>query len=164
MQRIEFGPDRKKIYIFLPYTCASSTLHRHLVRLLNVLLPSVQLIAVFRPSCRLLKLSKLKSPLKPIQNSNVVYKISCSDCPEFYVGKTNRILKNRILEHSKDINSALFTHSVQSNHCIAFNDVEILDHDINGIGLLIREALHIKEQHAENSLNRNVGSFRLQLW
>ena len=111
-----------------------------------------------------MKLSKLKSPLKTQQCSNVIYKIKCNDCAEFYIGMSSRILKNRVVEHSKDTNSALLNHSIELNHCIAFNDVEILDHDRNRTSLFIREALHIHDQHAESSLNRNVGAYNLQLW
>ena len=164
VQSVVNGPEREKIYVSLPYTYMSVALNRQLSRLLNVLIPSVQLICVFRPSCRLSKLSRLKSSLLPKQNSNVVYKISCSDCNEFYVGMTTRILKNRITEHSKDANSALFRHSIESDHSIDFDNVQVLDHDNNRINLLIREALFIHDLHAESSLNRNIGSFHLQLW
>ena len=158
------GPEQEKLYIFLPYTSDSVTLKRHLTRLLNVLIPSIQLITVFRPSHQLSRLSRLKCNLKTIQNSNVVYKINCKDCLEFYIGMSTRILKHRIIEHSTQSTSALLNHSIDTNHCIAFNDVVILDHDVKKTNLLIREAIHIKQQHAEASLNRNVGAFNLQLW
>ena len=161
---VVFGPEQEKVYIFLPYTSNSVALNRNLTRMLNVLLPSVKLIAVFRPSHRLSRLSQLKSKLKTMQNSNVVYKINCRDCLQFYIGMSTRILKHRIMEHSTEATSALFNHCIETNHCIAFNEVIILDHDVNRTNLSIREAIHIKEHHAETSLNRNVGAFPLQLW
>ena len=77
---------------------------------------------------------------------------------------STQILKHRLIEHSTKETSAVLNHSIQTGHCIAFDNVIILDHDVNKANLSIREAIHIRQQHAESSLNRNVGSVPLELW
>jgi hypothetical protein len=41
---------------------------------------------------------------------NVVYKISCSLCHKVYIGQTERTARSRIIEHTKQASSHVFTH------------------------------------------------------
>ena len=61
--------------------------------------PWTRLQAIFKPSYKLNVLSKLKSQISLLNKSNVVYKLNCEDCEEFYIGQTTRRLKKRIQEH-----------------------------------------------------------------
>ena len=109
-------------------------------------------------------LSKLKCKIPTLALSNVVYKINCKDCTEFYIGKTYRRLSQRIKEHSHSDSSALTKHAISSNHTIDFANPEVLCKDIGHTRLLIKETLKIKELQAYRSLNANSGSFDLVLF
>ena len=77
---------------------------------------------------------------------------------------TTRRLRQRLHEHADQDTSALFKHASDTGHCIDFDAATVLASDSNKIGLLIKETLKIKELGAYRSLNRNTGSFDLQLW
>ena len=49
---------------------------------------------------------------------NIVYKIKCNHCPQFYVGETHRTLFSRVNEHLKLSNSNVFCH-LRFNHFIS---------------------------------------------
>jgi hypothetical protein len=162
---VYYGPEPKEIYLKLPFRGSqSNTLKRQLQRLFTKLCPWIKLNIVFHASNKLNKLCKLKTKLPNLMCSHVVYKVSCRDCEEFYIGKTIRRLQTRLQEHQKDINSALKQHSMLMDHNINFNNTEILAKDNSDFRLSIKETLKIQEQYAFNSLNRNVGSFMLRLW
>ena len=55
----------------------------------------------FKPIRKLNILSNLKSPYNLLSHSSVVYKVSCLDCTEFYIGMTQPILQIRLNEHKK---------------------------------------------------------------
>ena len=66
-------------------------------RMLAKVAPLVKLNIVFKPTVRLNILSKLKSVIPTLNHSNVVYKINCQDCNEFYIGLTTRRLQSIVL-------------------------------------------------------------------
>ena len=75
--------------------------------------PWTRLQTIFKPSYKLNVLSKLKSQISLLNKSNVVYKLDCEDCEEFYIGQTNRRLKKRIQEHkTKEFNQRILSTSV----------------------------------------------------
>ncbi|KYM96621.1 hypothetical protein ALC62_12713, partial [Cyphomyrmex costatus] len=104
---------------------------------------------------RIVKVQKDK--LQTMLHSNVVYKISCGDCDATYVGQTKRTLKTRITEHRNHINwntqqkSVITEHRLNFSHEFDWDNVEILDEEINLNKRLISEMLHIHRQ--KNSLN-----------
>jgi len=53
-------------------------------------------------SPRLVFFSKLKNLLPLLKNTNVVYKIACSDCSPSYIGETLRNLSRRVTRHKSD--------------------------------------------------------------
>ena len=63
--------------------------------------PWTKLNIVFKPVLRLKALSKLKSAAQTLNQSNVVYRINCTDCNNFYIGLTTRRLHKRLQEHKK---------------------------------------------------------------
>ena len=109
-------------------------------------------------------LSKLKSKYSLLSASNVVYKINCASCSEFYVGLTTRRLEQRLKEHSSCDSSALLRHALATGHTIDFTQPEVLTTDVIKTRLSIKETLKIKEHSAYKSLNGNQGSFELKLW
>ena len=134
------------------------------MRIYTSLFPCVNLKIVFKPVCKLACLSKLKDayPLKSL--SNVIYKVNCQSCHEFYIGLTTHRLEQRLKEHSSCDTSALFRHSLDTGHVIDFNNPEVVASDNNRIRLGIKETLKIKEHSAYRSLNGNQGSMELKLW
>jgi len=106
------------------------------------------------------KISRMYPPLKDKldlkYSNNVVYKIKCKDCNEFYVGQSKN-LGNRIRQHIDDIKhlsakTALCAHSVNRDHRIDFNDVKILDKEENKRKREHLESLYILK-HSEHAMN-----------
>ena len=126
--------------------------------------PFVNIRIIFKSVVKLSKLSRLKSRFAIHNESNVVYKVNCKDCPAFYVGMTTRQLCQRLREHKCKDSSALYRHNEDTGHAIDFENPVILDKDIMKTRLLIKESIHIHDTGASKSLNRNVGSFELKLW
>ena len=124
----------------------------------------INLKVVFKATYKLSSLSKLKCELPVLSRSNVVYLIKCGDCSEFYIGKTERRLSQRVKEHLTCENSALRRHELATDHKIDFDSVSVLACDNHPTRLLIKETLKIKEHCAVNSLNGNMGSFELRLF
>ena len=89
---------------------------------------------------------KDKTPL--LLRSLVVYKIKCRDCDDFYIGKTARCLNRRIDEHRKgkgddENKSSLFQYSVDKQHNIDYDNIEIIDKANNDRKLKLKEIMHI---------------------
>ena len=83
--------------------------------------------------------------------NNVVYKINCKNCEATYVGQTGRRLNIRIKEHrkkylDKDDKSSIFAHPENNNHTIDFDNIKILDTEINNGKRLFSEAFFIHQQ------------------
>jgi len=91
--------------------------------------------------------------------TGVVYKISCKDCEEVYIGQISHTLKSRTREHKRavfsgDKNSLLVQHCGQTNHDFNFDDVEIVDRCSQWSRRLFLEAWHsIREP---NSINEHM--------
>ena len=99
---IEFGPEKRSVYISLPFSGTNSfKLGRQLNRLITKIAPGIDLNIVFEATNRLKALSMLKSPIPTLNKSNVIYQINCLRCQEFYIGLTTRRLCKRIYEHKK---------------------------------------------------------------
>jgi len=93
-----------------------------------------------------------KDFLSTFLRSNVVYKINCSDCDASYVGQTKRTLNTRVSEHRNHIrkntpqNSVITNHRLQFNHDFDWDNVRVLDEEINYNKRLISEMIYIKKQ------------------
>ena len=161
-----FGPNRKPVFFCLPFAGEEFTTKfaRQLRRLLARVAPWIDLKIIFRPAKKLSCLTKVKSRLSILSNSGVVYKVSCVDCPAFYVGKTKRRLAQRLQEHQQQEYSALFKHSAEHAHSIAFETPEILATDTSDFRLSIKEAINILDHNAQRSLNANIRSCELSLF
>ena len=119
---------------------------------------------VFKAAQKLSCLSKLKARYGLLSNSGVVYKLSCSDCNAFYVGKTKRRLEQRVKEHSHQDYSAVKRHSLDHQHSVDYHNPQILATDNSDFRLSIKEAIKITDLKAHLSLNANLRSCELMLW
>lgn len=101
------------------------------------------------------------------KETNVVYKITCKDCPASYVGQTKRQLQLRINEHKNDYkkepgkHSVITSHMLTQNHKFDFDNTIILDKEKQLTKRLISEMLHINLQHS--SINKKEDSQTLHL-
>ena len=62
-----------------------------------------------------------KDKITAKERTNVVYKINCKDCPQYYVGKTGRKLDTRLKEHQAAIRrhvETLFRHNFDNTTII----------------------------------------------
>ena len=65
----------------------------------------IDLRVIFQSARRIKSFFPCKGMINRSQMSKVVYKASCWDCQDFYIGKTKRRLHDRRTEHFKDITS-----------------------------------------------------------
>ena len=99
-----------------------------------------------------IKLGKDKSD--KWDQTGVVCKFSCNNCPVSYIGETKRFLKTRINEHrtkNKNIESVVHVHENTFNHEFIWDDTKILDIEHDYKRRLISEMIHIKcNRHSIN--------------
>ena len=100
-----------------------------------------------------------KDKTPQMDQSGVVYQVSCQDCHSKYVGETERPLKTRIKEHSKDTKSPLFAHAQATGHTVDFIDVKTLDREASWFRRGVKEAIHICA--TGSNLNRDGGRHQL---
>ena len=162
---IEFGTEKRSVYISLPFSGTNSLkLGRQLNRLITKIAPGIDLNIVYKATNRLKALSRLKSPIPTLNKSNVIYQINCLGCQEFYIGLTTRRLCKRIYEHKKRNYSAIYKRATDADHEINYEHLKILASDNIKIRLQIKEILLIKDLAAYKSLNVNIDSFECKLW
>lgn len=96
--------------------------------------------------------TKLKPNIPKDEQTNVIYKINCSDCNQVYIGQTKQYLKNRVQNHKNSIRygntdhrTALAKHATENLHNFDFKNVEILDKENNYKKRSIKEMIHIKK-------------------
>ena len=124
------------MFLSLPYKGShSKKLKRQLNRLCKIG-SFCEINIIFSASNKLSKLCKLKCKLPIVKHSNVIYKVACGNCTEFYIGKTNRRLQTCLNEHEKDVNSALNEHSILTDHNIDYAGVKILAKDSHNTGTI----------------------------
>ena len=90
-----------------------------------------------------------------------MYKASCWDCDDFYIGKTKRRLHERKTDHFKALSKNCQTSAI-ADHNIKWDHFEILATGRSDIHCRIKESLLIKV--LKPSLNENVGSEKLFLY
>ena len=107
-------------------------------------------------------LCNTSSKSDPKRTPNCIYKLSCSNWPDFYIGQTYRPISLRIKEHEAsyrlnniydsatgNIKSAPAKHARDNKHIINFNSVEILTTTSN------RQCLNLLEHAAIVTLDHN---------
>ena len=85
----------------------------------------------------------------PRQKANVVYEISCKNCPSKYIGETGRLLDARLKEHWKDVReqkelSDIAMHVSNYGHTFDFDKAAVLHVGSN----------YSKRKTLESSINR----------
>ena len=98
---------------------------------------------------------KDKTELK--HKHNLVYKVTCPDCPATYIGEAGRRLQERVEDHgSRDKNSHVLKHSLERGH----NTVKLENFNILGTNFYtetqrkVSEAFFIKRQMPTINIQR----------
>ena len=97
---------KKEIGLVLSYLgLQSKIITKQLKACINIFYGCNDLRVIFQNTHRIKSLFPYKDRLNRSQMSKVVYKASCWDCQDFYIGKTKRKLHDRKTEHFKAITS-----------------------------------------------------------
>ena len=159
---------RKDIIILLPYLGLTSNLiTKRLKSCVGKFYPLVNLKIIFQNTRCIKSFFPYKDRLSRSQLSKVIYKASCWDCDEFYIGKTKRRLHDRKTEHFKalvksDLSSAIAEHVRATGHNIDWDHFDILGSGKSDLHCKIKETLFIQE--LKPSLNVNISSEKLLLF
>ena len=93
---------KKDIIILLPYLGPEGNqISQRLKSCVYNFYSFVNLKLIFQNNCRIKSFFPYKDRLNRSQKSNVIYRASCWDCNDFYIGKTKRRLHDRKTEHFK---------------------------------------------------------------
>ena len=141
--------SNSSLRVVLPY-------NRHFAKDLKKTLARYDIETSFRTAPTLKSLlCNTSSKTDPKRTPNCIYKLSCTNCPDFYIGQTYRPISLRIKEHEAsyrlnniydsatgNIKSAPAKHARDKKHLINFNSVEILTTTSN------RQCLNLLEHAA----------------
>ena len=109
----------------LPYVNKLSEVTARMLLQLNIKL-------VHQPSSTLRRLlTTRRPPTERMKRSNVVYRIDCSLCDQFYVGQTMRALGVRVAEHKaavrrRDPHSQIWLHTDETGHSFNFENTRVI--------------------------------------
>ena len=106
-----------------------------------------------------------KDKIDPSLKKDVVYQWSCSktNCKSSYIGETSRSLSERVKEHCKEGNSAIYQHCATTGHPLPTLDhFKVIDQEKSQIAREAKEAIHIRKRDPE--LNRNVGKMVIPVY
>jgi hypothetical protein len=92
------GPEKKIVFLFVPFHGDSfSSFLKHRIRsITGKAVPAASPVIIF--NTRRISIRTLKDQLPTVRASNLVYKFSCG-CGSSYVGRTRRMLADRVAEH-----------------------------------------------------------------
>lgn len=114
-----------KFYISIPY-------HPGISENISRILRPYNIQASFKPQNVISSFFAHKlNPVSPLDCTNVIYQIPCSDCEAVYIGETSRTANTRIKEHQRNLEShaqlsKLVLHALQYDHPPAFSTAKIL--------------------------------------
>ena len=105
---------------------------------------------------------KVKTPI--LLQSDVIYRLQCTDCSKFYIGQTSQMLKNRLMGHRSDTKyhperCMLAFHVNNEDHRINYDEVKILDVESNYLKRSFLEMYHI--QKTDDTINKRTDTREL---
>ena len=91
--------------------------------------------------------NKHKDRPKPLDKTNVIYKIPCQDCEQVYIGETSKTANTHITQHKnaikrEDPRSLPATHIINHDHRFDWTKTTILDHGTTREAREFKEAWH----------------------
>ena len=159
---------KKAVIVLLPYIgLHSNLLTKRLKSCINRFYSFVNVKVIFQNNRRIKYFFPFKDRLNRSQLSKSVYKPSCWDCNDFYIGKTKRRLYDRKTEHSKallkhDHSSAIADHVKTTGHNIKWDHFDILASGKTDYHCKVKETLFFQE--LQPALNANDSSEKLLLY
>ena len=102
-----------------------------------------------------------KDPIKPMDQINVIYKISCKDCSKSYVGETGRRLEDRKRDHQAAVKrgdmdkNAIAYHCWNQDHTMDWNGTKRLSTEDQRFRRRIKESIWIRK---EGDINQDDGT------
>ena len=163
--KLEFeGPEKKKVYIRLPYIGDMSTKVRNVIR---KGLPGKFNLVMINKYTKLNQMFGFKDRQPKHLKHDLVYRIDCS-CGRRYIGETCRALKTRFDEHMKTSGTGMTEvgkHLHSNPNCqITFDDCRILTYESSTYKRKIKESLYIQQYDDGNLLNDKMSSVPLFLF
>jgi len=98
---------------------------------------------------RLASSFNLKDKIEKKYQHNVVYRVDCPDCDNFYIGESGRRIEERVFDHAgRDRNSHVYKHSLATGHNeISMDNVTIINSNFsNYYKRKVSEAIYIKQK------------------
>ena len=124
--------SKKETLLILPFLgLQSNVITKQLKACINKFYGCIDLRVIFQSNQRIKSFFPYKDKLNRSQMSKVIYKASCWDCQDFYIGKTKRRLHDRKTEHFKAITrkshtSAIADHVTSTGHHLKWDHFDIL--------------------------------------
>ena len=104
---------------------------------------------------------KPKDPTPNHQQTGIIYRVTCRDCPQAYVGQSGRTLECRMKEHRRAVEhgnidtSAIAEHAWKEDHRLDWEEVEVLDVNTEWYKRCVIESWYIQREPA--AINREQG-------
>ena len=146
------------IYLKLPYMNSENnkSLKTELSDLLGKYYPQIDLRILFMNNNSVGRFFNYKDRIPDFLQSNIVYKYSCPQCSETYVGESSRHMYTRIAEHRGvsprtglpciNPKSNIYKHFLDSGHIVSPTAFSIL-HSENTSSLKVIESIYIHKLH-----------------
>ena len=112
----------------------------------------------------------LKDSSNRDEEPGVVYRLTCNDCDQTYIGETGRTASTRAKEHASYVRNGRFDtsmsaaadHAIIHEHSLSFKTVQIVDHEPRAARRRVKEALHIRTE--KNPMNKDKGLELDPIW
>ena len=159
---------KKETILILPYLGVQSKIvTKQDKTCINKFYGCIDLRMIFQSARRIKSFFPYKDLINRSQMSKVLYKASCWDCQDFYIGKTKRRLHDRKTEHFKGITStchasAIADHVTSTGHNLKWDYFEIVAKGRPDTHRKIKETLLIQE--LKPTLNDTVSSEKRYLY
>jgi len=103
---------KEQIFIDIPFVGKpTEKLGKRLINIAKSINPQIHIQPIHRPPPSISKSFGIKDPIPKLLQSNIVYKINCSNCEASYIGKTIRQATRRLNEHGSNITNENIIHT-----------------------------------------------------
>ena len=128
------GCHKQKMYFELPFLGKTTDiLKKNLKRILNKCRPEIDAHFYTRSPTTIQHFFKVKDSINKFMQSDIIYSIKCYDCDKNYIGKTERQMIRRMIEHGapKQLLEQAIRNEQQKN--ISFTTINTVDHRNNSV-------------------------------
>ena len=155
-EKLNYDVPKAKVYFSTFYLGEiSKQLSNDIKKIVSQSYPQVNLLIIFKTHSTIGGQFSFKDKQPQMNRSNLIYRYTCQCCKEFYIGKTDRHLGQRIAEHTgvsartgkpfaNRPKSDIFDHCQKCQTEVLPENFSIEDTHISKNGLNILESLHQK--------------------